>query len=171
MTAPESEVTLAALAERFDGLTDLFKRRLLDDRSKQFVIEDLQERLTRAEKAALAIALKPIVDGLALVIERVRAMNPDDDLHVIDELEYLLESVVGVTPIQANAGDRVDRLRHEVASASGDGTELLVADLVRAGYEKDGVVLRPATITAVRAADVSAPTTESDDDDECRDTR
>lgn len=152
MTVPEREVTLVTLAEQLDSLTDLFKRRLLDDRTKQAALEDLQHRLTRAEESASALALKPLVDALALVIERVRATGREDDLYVGDELEYVLESVLGVVPIQATAGDRVDRHRHEVASAYGDGTELQVAELVRSGYQKDGVVLRPATVTAVRVA-------------------
>lgn len=150
MTTSEDEITPGVLAERLDALTDLFKRRLLDDRTKQAVIEDLQNRLTVAEKAASAMAVKPIVDGLSLLVERLRSINPDDEYHIISELEYVLESVIGVTPITALVGDSVDRIRHEVISASGDGAELSVIELVRVGYEKDGVVLRPAKIVARR---------------------
>lgn len=157
MTGAGSEVTLSAVCDQLDGLADLFKRRLLDDRTKQTVIEDLQARLTRAERAVSATALKPVVEGLALVIERLQAVNPEDDLHVIDELQYVLESLLGVTPIQANAGDPVERLRHEIASASGEGNELRVAELVRTGYEKDGVVLRPAKVMAVRVPGGTGP--------------
>lgn len=150
MTTREPDVTLATLSARLDGLTDLFRRRLLDDRSKQAVIEDLQARLTRAEKAASATSLKPLVDGISLVIERLQTAEPSEDLRtsIVDELEYVLESL-GVTGVAARTGDPVDRLRHEVVAASGEGPELRVAELVRAGYEKDGVVLRPAKITAM----------------------
>jgi len=152
VTAAGSEITLATLSERLDGLSDLFKRRLLDDRAKQVVIEDLQARLTSAERAISAATLRPLVDGLSLVIDRLVGADPTADLRdsLIDELEDVIESL-GVRRIGADTGDPVDRLRHEVTSASGDGSELRVGHLVRTGYEKDGVVLRPAKITAVWA--------------------
>jgi molecular chaperone GrpE len=152
VTTGADETALSALSERLDSLTDLFKRRLLDDRAKQAVIEDLQARLTRADKEASATALKPLVDSLALVIERLQSGQPSAELvaSIGNELEYILESIVGVTTISAAAGDAIDRLRHEVVSAAGQGTDLRVAELVRTGYEKDGVVLRPAKVTAVR---------------------
>ncbi len=146
------DVSSAVLLERIEGLTDLFKRRLLDDRAKQAAIEDLQARLTRAEEAAAATALKPIVDGLALVIERLRGAEPSESLvdSVAGELEYVLEAVVGATAISALPGEAIDGLRHEVASVSGEGAGLQVAELIRVGYEKDGVVLRPAVVAACR---------------------
>ena len=61
MTAPAADVTLASLTERLDNLTDLFRRRLLDDRAKQATIEDLRTRLDRAERARDAESLRPLV--------------------------------------------------------------------------------------------------------------
>ena len=153
-TVNDDEVTLASVAEQLDGLTDLFKRRLLDDRAKQTVIEDLQARLTHAENVAAATALKPLVDSIALVIERMKGATPTAELvtSICSELEYVLEAVVGVAAITATSGDPVDRLRHEITSASGEGTDLCVDELIRVGYEKDGVILRPARISAIRSA-------------------
>lgn len=150
--ATDGQATLDVLLERLDALTDLFKRRLLDDRAKQNVIEDLQERLNRSERSASALALKPLVDSLALVIERLQSAEPSASLvaSIISELEYILEAVVGVTAISAEANQPVERLRHEVASVVGDGSKLCIAELIRVGYEKDGVVLRPAVIAACR---------------------
>lgn len=159
MTTGADETTLSALSERLDSLTDLFRRRLLDDRAKQAVIEDLQSRLTRADTAASAAALKPLIDSLALVIERLQSGQPSAELlaSIGNELEYILESIVGVTTISAAAGDLIHGLRHEVVSASGHGTDLRVAELVRTGYEKDGVVLRPAKVIAVRTSAAADP--------------
>ena len=150
--ATDGQATLDVLLERLDALTDLFKRRLLDDRAKQNVIEDLQERLNRSERSASALALKPLVDSLALVIERLQSAEPSASLvaSIISELEYILEAVVGVTAISAEVNQPVERLRHEVASVVGDGSKLCIAELIRVGYEKDGVVLRPAVIAACR---------------------
>lgn len=163
MTVADDETTLARVSERLDDLTDLFKRRLLDDRAKQAMIEDLQTRLTRADKAASATALKPLVDALSLVIHRLQSSEPSAELltSIGNELEDVLEAVLGVVVITANPGDPVDRLRHEVISASGGGAELRVGVFVRSGYEKDGVVLRPAKVTAVRV-----PTEGAADGDE-----
>ena len=144
------DVSCEVLLERIEALTDLFKRRLLDDRAKQVAIEDLQARLTRAENAASATALKPIVDALALIVERLRGAEPIESLvnSAANELEYVLEAVVGASTISARPGDAINGLRHEVASVSGEGTELQVAELIRVGYEKHGVVLRPAVVAA-----------------------
>lgn len=164
MSSLGSEVTLANLGERLDGLTDLFRRRLLEDRSKQAVIEDLQTRLTDAEKAVAAGALRPVVDGLALAIERVAGAGASADLcgSIVDELEEVIASL-GVQRILANAGDPIDRVRHEVVSASGDGSELRVGELVRVGYEKNGVVLRVAKVTAVWSRPAEAATSNPTD--------
>lgn len=150
MTSASGEVTLTTLSERLDDLTDLFKRRLLDDRAKQAVIDDLQVRLTAAEKALSAAALKPVVDNLALAIDRIGHAEPTADLRdsIAEELEAVIESL-GVLSIAPGVGEPVDRLRHEVISASGSGPELCVAELNQAGYEKSGVVLRAARVTAV----------------------
>lgn len=160
MTSTEGEVDLTTLSERLDELTDLFRRRLLDDRGKQAVIEDLQTRLTEADKAASAAALRPLVDSLALVIDRIACAEPTVDLRdsIVQELEAVVESL-GVTSIAPAAGEPVDRLRHEVVSASGSGRELCVDELIRTGYEKDGVVLRAARISASR----TDPAEPSDD--------
>jgi molecular chaperone GrpE (heat shock protein) len=153
--AADGDATPEALLERLDALADLFKRRLLDDRVKQGVIEDLQARLDRAERAASVAALKPFVDSLALVIERLQSAEPSASLvlSIVSELEYILEAVVGVTTISAEVDEPVERLRHEVASVFGEGSKLRVAELIRVGYEKDGVVLRPAVIAACRTSD------------------
>jgi len=150
VTAPAGEVTLASLSERLDSLTDLFRRRLLDDRAKQATIDDLKTRLERAEQAQAAEALRPLVTRVAQVVERLQSAPPSEDLRasLIEELEDILH-LFGVTTIAGSGG--VDPRRHEIVSVTGEGSELRVGGLVRAGYEKDGVVLRPARITAIRA--------------------
>ena len=88
-----------------------------------------------------------------MVIERLELAPPTEDLRasIIDELEDVLH-LFGVTAI--GVSDGVDPRRHEIVSATGEGAELRVGELVRAGYEKDGVVLRPARVTAVRVEPV-----------------
>ncbi|WP_250281896.1 nucleotide exchange factor GrpE [Frankia sp. CiP1_Cm_nod2] len=156
MTTTQGEVTLASLSERLDGLTDLFKRRLLDDRDKRAVIEELQARLRQAEEARAAESLRPLVTRIALLVERLETTDATEDLRgsVIEELKDVLESF-GVTSVAV--GDTVDPRRHEIVSVTGEGPELRVGRLVRAGYEKDGFILRPARITAVRVTPDPVP--------------
>jgi|GEM_PF-5464907 len=159
MTAPSADaIALAAISTKLDDLTTRFDMRFAKGREQAQIIADLQTRLTRAERAAAATAATPLVEGLALVLERLRQGEPTAELvaSIASELEYVLESVVGVVTISAEPGDVVDRLRHEVTAASGAGPILRVAALVRVGYEKDGVVLRPARVTAVRVAAAEA---------------
>lgn len=149
MSTADSEVTLASLSDQLNVLTDYFRRRLLNDRAKQTVIDDLQRRLTDAETARSVAALRPLVVRLALAIERIESAPPSEDLKlsVIDELHDILD-MFGVSRI--GMADEVDPRRHEIVSVTGDGPRLRVGELLRAGYEKDGIVLRPAQVTAIR---------------------
>lgn len=149
MTAADGEVTLSSLSEQIEGLTDLFRRRLLEDRTKHATIDDLKARLARAEKALAAESLRPFVTRVALLVERLQSAPPTEDLRasVIEELTDVLE-FFGV--ITVGAGDTIDPRYHEIVSVTGEGSQLRVGELVRAGYQKDGVVLRAARVTAVR---------------------
>lgn len=149
MTTSEAEVSLATVVERLDGLQDLFRRRLLDDKNKNATIETLQAKLDRAERAQSAESLRPLVTRIALVIERLQSAPLTEDLRasIVEELEDILD-LLGVTTF--GASDMVHPRRHEIVSVTGEGSALRVAQVLRAGYEKDGVVLRPARITAVR---------------------
>lgn len=156
MSDTNGSTTLDSVAEQLSALTDLFRRRLLDDRTKQATIEDLQARLGQAESEQAAESLRPLVTRVALVIERLESTPPSTELNesIVEELHDLLD-IHGIRPI--GLGHEVDPRRHEVVSVSGDGPVLQAGELVRTGYEKDGVVLRPARITAVRIADASEP--------------
>ena len=144
----EIDVTLKELAEKVDGLTDLFKRRLMDDRAKVALIEDLHNRLTESEKRASADAKKPLVEAIALVIDRLQDAEPSEALirSIESELQYVLEAVVGVNIVEAQVGQEVDRAVHQVVEVSGEGSLLLVEKQQRLGYQKDGVLLRPADV-------------------------
>ena len=149
-------VTLESLAEQLTALTDLFRRRLLDDRAKQATIEDLQVKLERAERERAAESLRPLATRVSLVIERLQSMLPSTELNnsIIEELDDILETF-GIRSF--GLGQEVDPRRHEIVSVSGNGPVLRANELIRAGYEKDGVVLLPARITAVRVAVAHMP--------------
>lgn len=146
----DDAATLDSVAEQLGALTDLFRRRLLDDRAKQSLIDELHLRLERAERERAAESLRPLVTHIALVVERLESTPPSAELagSVVDELHDIL-GTLGVRTI--GLGTEIDARRHEIVSASGVGPTLQADTLVSVGYEKDGVVLRPARITAVRS--------------------
>ena len=156
MSDNNGDATLDSLADQLATLTDLFRRRLLDDRAKQARIEDMQVKLERAERERAAESLRPLVTRISMVIERLQSTPPSTELSesIIEELDDIL-STFGIRSI--GLGDEVDPRRHEIVSVSGEGPVLEAKELIRTGYEKDGVVLRPARITAVRVAVASEP--------------
>lgn len=150
------EVTLNSVVERLDRLTDLFRRRLLEDRTKQTVIESLIAQLEESQRVQSVESLRPLVTHLALIIERLQENSLTEDLRVsiVDEMEDAL-SLLGVSPV-ATVGT-IDPRYHQIVSVTGYGSDMRVGELVRAGYEKDGIVLRPALVTAVRVPSSEDP--------------
>jgi molecular chaperone GrpE (heat shock protein) len=152
MSAPE--VSLNTLAAGLDELRDLFRRRLLDDREKRQAIDLLHQRIEALERLRSAESLRPLVYRVALVIDRLedpQAHGPDLLASLADELRDLLASF-GVEGIDGSGA--FDARRHEVARVDGGtGSHLRVTQVLRHGYEKDGVVLRAAQVAVERAAE------------------
>ncbi|AVM01660.1 hypothetical protein C6V83_16740 [Gordonia iterans] len=147
-----SEVTLESVDERLTQLTDLFRRRLLEDRGAQASIRELQERNAALEAELSGRNLKPFLSAIGLLAERIDS----EVLHrggeaflesVRDELNAAIESldvVVVDTP-----GD-FDSVRHEVIAASGEGPRRIVTRVIRPGFERNGIPLLPARVEVLR---------------------
>jgi molecular chaperone GrpE (heat shock protein) len=149
---------LAGLAGQLDQLQDLFRRRLLDDRDKRQLIDALSAKVDRLEKARAAEAERPLVTRIALVIDRIEGRPPDESgflPSIADELIDVLEAI-GVTPIPVT--EAFDSRKHEVVRVEGgSGDELRVTAVLRQGYEKSDVILRPAQVAVVRVERGDAP--------------
>lgn len=63
---------------RLDCLTDLFRRRLEDDRDKRRLIDELSDRLRDAESGPFRQYLSPFVNSLALVLDRLNQYTGPD---------------------------------------------------------------------------------------------
>lgn len=154
----ETAARLDGLSRQIDDLQDLFKRRLLDDRDKRQQIESLQARLDASESARSAEGLRPIVTQLALVIERVdtaESATKEFLASVADELWDVI-AFLGVSPITDEGG--FDPRCHEVVRVDGgEGTRLEVTEVLRTGFGKDGVVLRPAQVAVRRSLPELSP--------------
>jgi molecular chaperone GrpE (heat shock protein) len=141
--------SFSAIETRLDELTDLFKRRLLDDKDKRRLIDDAHERLRAAEVGPFRQLLQPVVTGLALVVDRLDAYHgadPDFAASIRDELLDLLNRH-GVSTIP-DAG-RVDPLLHKVVAVDGaQAAQMMVSRVARRGFQHAGWVFRPAHVVA-----------------------
>lgn len=140
-----SEDSVAALSTRLDELTDLFRRRLLDDKEKKRAFDALYDRLERAERELEAEAILPLVRDLLLLVDRLDA-HDDGDPFVVSIAAELLESLrrSGVEPIAML--DRFDPGRHEVVEVIHDAEDGAVVRQVRRGWMIGDRLLRPAHV-------------------------
>ncbi|MFC4128120.1 nucleotide exchange factor GrpE [Nocardia rhizosphaerae] len=144
---------LDEISTQLAGLTDLFTRRLLDDRGYRQLVASLQQRVAVAESGLATEYLLPIALRLARVIDRAELSEPEPDsplASLVEELEVILDDC-GVRPI-GRPGESVDPAVHEVRSVRGEpGPTLRVATLLQRGYTWRGTVVRPAWVDAIYA--------------------
>ncbi|MEV6409924.1 nucleotide exchange factor GrpE [Kribbella sp. NPDC051718] len=143
----ETSTDLQTLTEELAGLRDMFRRRLLNDKAQQQVVDELSKRLDNADSRSAAAILAPVLHQLVLVLDRIDAEAPLASVR--DELTEILTRS-GVLRLGPTAGLPFDpRFHHavarlEVTDPAGDG---VVATELRPGYVIDGTVLRPAEVT------------------------
>ncbi len=134
---------------RIDALHDLFRRRLLDDRDKRAMLQTLAERLELAERRRDSEHLRPLTHHLALVVDRADSAGEDNPLaqSLADEI---CDALAAYGVVQVPATGPVLAGQHEVLDAGGaaPAEALHIVRLVRRGFVKDGVVLRPALVIA-----------------------
>ncbi|MGY1846788.1 nucleotide exchange factor GrpE [Blastococcus sp. SYSU DS1021] len=85
---------LVTLTEEVRQLRDLFHRRLLEDKAKNQLYEELRGQLALARGGLAEQVLLPLVRELLLVVDRVTGLNEDDDVvldSIVEELLELLE--------------------------------------------------------------------------------
>lgn len=152
MTLPSSVPSSSAtVEERLDELTDLVRRRLLDDRDKRRMLDDLTERLHTAEQGVFRQVLHPLVAGLALALDRCDRYDGTDPQFVASLRDELLEllSRHGVHTVPTDG--EVDVRRHEVVGTvvgEENDERYAVHSEVRRGLQHDGWVFRPAQVIA-----------------------
>lgn len=153
MTEPSSD-QLATLAEEIGQLRDLFHRRLLEDRQRQRLYDELYRQLEFARKGLAEEYVAPIVRELLLVLDRIGALSREVGAETADVLETVRVEIFeilarrGVRPVAA-VGERFDPAVHEavervpVDDPSQDG---IVRTEHRTGYLLGDRLLRPARV-------------------------
>nr|WP_226371955.1 nucleotide exchange factor GrpE [Thermophilibacter gallinarum] len=123
------------IAQRLDELTDLFRRRLLQDRAQARAVEAL-----RAQVDDLRLA--PLCRELILLLDRIDASEDDFARSLGEELEEILAHYglerIPTTPSFDPAIQRVVSTRPKTGAKEG-----AVLEVVREGYALNGSVLRP----------------------------
>ena len=154
---PAPGSTLEEIAEDVAYLRDLFQRRLLDDKARSRLYDELYAQVTFAREGLVRTYLKPLYGELLLVVDRLRPVEGEVAASVVLELEEILRrrGVHRMTP-----RDRFDPGVHEAARVEHSATvprgEILA--VLRNGYVADGEVLRPAAVV-VSAGPPAASTT------------
>ncbi|GAA2368172.1 MULTISPECIES: nucleotide exchange factor GrpE [Gordonia] len=148
--------TLADVSKRLDDLTELFRRRLLNDNRGQELLGELRAKSALDETLLVGRVLRPVATRLMNVIDRVDNWDGEADPlaeSVRDEVIQILEDF-GVEQIGVD-GD-VDPRRHRIESVVvADAPEGAITGRTVRGFELDGRVLRPAGV--VVAAGPRAP--------------
>lgn len=162
MSEPSTD-PLTTLADEVGQLRDLFHRRLLEDRQRQQLYDELYRQLEFARKGLADEYVAPMVRELLLVLDRIDALAA----HVGTEAGELLGTVRvellevltrrGVRTVPA-VGEPFDPAVHEavervpVTDAAADG---VVQTEHRSGYLFDDRLLRPARVS-VGSTDATA---------------
>ncbi len=155
------QAQLDAMRAEIEALSDLFRRRLLDDRTHRHALDLLHARAQTAEAGLGAEFLVPVVSQLIRLADRAEMHAPHDQCavgSVVDELRDILRDC-GVAEIAA-AGVPVDGRIHEVRAVTGARPgALYVERIVHRGYSYSGRTLRPATVDAAYRSEPADATT------------
>jgi molecular chaperone GrpE len=141
-------------AQRLDELTDLFRRRLIDDREKQRAFDALYRELAQARALADGQHLVPLIRRLINVIDRLTADSGELAESVAEELTDIL-AMYEVEEIKPGA-ELFDPRTQEVAAvvdtadADENGT---VASVHRSGWRLGTRILRPMLVDVRRLPD------------------
>lgn len=152
MSTPPQEGTTVDVTEQLAQLTDLFRRRLLDDRRHRQVLETQQVRIDQLQAELAGDVLVPLLRSLRLVIDRARAQtDPDGFGRSIAEEVIEALAAYGIDPIDETGP--LDPLLHEVVESEVSGGPAQVVRVVSVGFRKGGRTLVPARV-AIAPLDV-----------------
>ncbi|GAA3219461.1 nucleotide exchange factor GrpE [Actinocorallia longicatena] len=93
MTEGPPEIALSDVHQELIELKDLFRRRLLEDRDKKRLIDQLQDKL--ADQGPFREYLQPVVHQLALLIDRIDGYEGPDAEFATSVRDELLETLLG----------------------------------------------------------------------------
>ncbi|MEV4667158.1 nucleotide exchange factor GrpE [Microbacterium sp. LWO12-1.2] len=146
---------LSALQAEVSQLADLFKRRLLDDRSKNALIETVQEQVRVSNDLLRHRDLESLLSESLLAIDRLQGepSTPELVASVVDEL---LEVFRRRRLVEIDDEGFFDPRLHEVVdtvTAAGDLEPHAIAAVRRKGYLLGDRLLRPSRVVIAVSRD------------------
>ena len=156
--AGERAGELAEITRRLDELTDLFVRRLSDDRARRAAVAELSEKLHQAELGPFRQYLQPFVHGLALVVDRLDRYEGADPEFAASIRAELLELLASHGVRQVAVGDAFDPAGHEAVEVrhDPDAPAGAVLEVRRAGFAHGSWAFRPAQVVVNADGSTSA---------------
>lgn len=168
MTDIAPSTTLEDVRREISGLTDLFRRRLMEDKTKHALYETLQEQVKTSQDLLRYRAFESLFREALLAIDRLQ-MEPATPELVESAVEELLEVFARRSLLSVDDSGEFDPRVHEAVESIQASEQTPAGSVVavhRAGYTLDGRLLRPAQVTvAVSAsapAEQEAPETNAD---------
>jgi molecular chaperone GrpE len=148
---------LATLTEEVAQLRDLFQRRLLDDKAKNRLYDELYEQLTVARGGLAEQLLTPLFHELLLVIDRIASPNHDGDVVLESITEELLELLARRNVHRVPVMSTFDPSIHEAVRAEprDDQAPGTILEVLRPGYLHSTNLLRAERVV-VAALDPAA---------------
>lgn len=139
---------------RLDELHELFRRRLLDDRTKTDFVAELKERSEIDDRILQTRLLRPLAMRVIGVVDRVDAWDGEPDplaASVAEELIDVLEEF-GIETVSTDG--MVDPLIHRVAAIHPDNSPRgTILSVRQRGLTLDGRVIRPADVVVSGGGD------------------
>jgi molecular chaperone GrpE len=135
---------LAALAEQVGQLRDLFQRRLLEDKAKNRLYDELYAQLALARGGLTQQVITPLFRELLLVVDRVTSLNKHGDVVLESITEELLELLERRDVRRVPASGVFDPAVHEAVRAESrdDQPPGTVLQVLRPGYLLGSQLLR-----------------------------
>lgn len=148
------------LSEEVAGLRDLFQRRLLEDRARQRMYDELYDQLAFARKGLVDEYLAPMVREILLVVDRVETATAQGTAEGHDALDSvrteLLEVLLrrGLRRVDV-LGEPFDPRVHEAvgrAPVADPADAGRVVEVRRPGYLLADRLIRPAQVVVGHVA-------------------
>lgn len=139
---------LASIQTELGQLSDLFRRRLLEDRAKNDLIETVQEQARAAQERLNRRDVEGLFRELLLAVDRLHDGPPSERLNasVADEI---LDVLRRRELAEVDAAGAFDPRVHEVVATveTGDVLPSTITAVERRGFSLAGRLLRPARVT------------------------
>lgn len=146
--------TLDDIRQEVANLTDLFRRRLLDDKAKSSLYAALQDHAKASQDLLRYRAFESLFREALLAIDRLQSEATTPEL-VESAVDELLEVFARRSLVPVDDAGEFDPRVHEAVESIPESDQMPAGSIVavhRAGYTLDGRLLRPARVTVAVAA-------------------